>query len=147
MIFIVISSTFLWSYHFSICFSFNHYIPSLSLIVFVQFLSYIFLLISTIFVRYIPQKFQDFLIFSFISLYSLNTLFTETNLSWLIYELIKALEIRTFIVFNLSFPIKTILSCFFFFFIIDSYVLIHAVIAQSFIPTADLTIPTGTQTN
>ena len=46
--------------------------------------------------------------------------------------------------FNLSFPNNTILSCFFiFFFTIDSYVLIPAVIAQIFIPTAELIIPTG----
>ena len=62
--------------------------------------------------------------------------------------LIKALEIRTSIVFNLVFPNDTILSCFlFFFFIIDLYFLIPAVIAKIFIPTAELVIPTGTQTN
>ena len=55
--------------------------------------------------------------------------------------MIKALEIRNSIVFNL------ILSCFFFFFIIDLYFLIPAVIALIFIPTAELVIPTGTQTN
>ena len=62
--------------------------------------------------------------------------------------MIKALEIRTSIAFSLSFPNSTILSCFlFFFFIIDLYFLIPAVIAQIFIPTAELAIPTGTQTN
>ena len=35
---------------------------------------------------------------------------------------------------------------FFFFFIIDLYVLIPAVIVQIFIPTTELVIPTGTQT-
>ena len=57
---------------------------------------------------------------------------------------ISALEIRTSIVFNLSFPKNPILSCLFsfFFILIDSYVLILAVIAQSFIPTAKLVIPT-----
>ena len=84
----------------------------------------------------------------FISLYSLNTLFTETNSSWLIYESIKALEIRISIVFNLSFPNNTILSCFFFFFfIIDLHFLVPAIIAQMFIPTAELVIHTETQTN
>ena len=34
-----------------------------------------------------------------------------------------------------------------FFFIIDLYFLIPAVIAQCFIPTAELVIPIGTQTN
>ena len=57
-------------------------------------------------------------------------------------------EIRTSIVFNLSFPNNTIVSCFFFFFfIIVLYFLIPSVIAQIFIPTAELVIPTGTQTN
>ena len=86
----------------------------------------------------------------YISLYSLNTLFTETNSSWLIYESIKALEIRNSIVFNfLSFPNNTNLSYFFFFFffIIDLYFSISAVMAQIFIPTAELVIPTGAQTN
>ena len=60
----------------------------------------------------------------------------------------KDLEIRTSIVFNLSFPNNTILSCFlFFYFMIDLYFLIPAVIAQFLIPTADLLIPTGTPTN
>ena len=36
---------------------------------------------------------------------------------------------------------------FLFFFIIDLYFLIPAVIAQMFIPTAKLVIPTGPQTN
>ena len=55
---------------------------------------------------------------------------------WLIYESI-----------NLSFPNNTILSCFFFFFlIIDLYFLIPAEIAQIFNPTAELVIPTGTRT-
>ena len=62
--------------------------------------------------------------------------------------MIKALEIRTSIVFNLSFPNNTILSYFFFFFfIIDLYCLIPAVIAQILIPTAEIVIPTGIQTN
>ena len=62
--------------------------------------------------------------------------------------MIKALEIRTSIIFNLPFPNNTILSCFFFFFfIIDLYFLIPAVIAQIYIPTEELVVPTGTQTN
>ena len=35
------------------------------------------------------------LISSFISSYSFSTLFNKTNLSWLIYESIKGLEIKT----------------------------------------------------
>ena len=51
-------------------------------------------------------------------------------------------------VFNLSFLNNTILSCFsFFFLIIELYFLIHTVIAQIFIPTAELVIHSGTQTN
>ena len=38
---------------------------------------------------------SGFLVSSFISIYFLNTLFTEINLPWLIYESIKALEIKT----------------------------------------------------
>ena len=52
------------------------------------------------------------------------------------------------IVFNLSFPSNTILSCFFyFFFTIHLYFLISAVIAQISIPTAEIVIPTGIATN
>ena len=48
----------------------------------------------------------------------INTFFTGTNSSLLIYELIKALEIRISIVFNLAFPSNTISLCFFLFFLI-----------------------------
>ena len=83
---------------------------------------YVFLFISTIFVLHIPQKFQDSFISSFVSLSSLNTLFTETNSSSIIYESIKALEIKTSIAFNLGFPSNTVISWFFFFIlIIDLY--------------------------
>ena len=59
-----------------------------------------------------------FLISSFISLYSFNTKFIKTNSSWLITDSIKALEIKTSMLFNLDFANNTILSCFFFFFLI-----------------------------
>ena len=60
----------------------------------------------------------------------------------------KALEIRTSIAFNLSFPNKTILLCFFFFFfIIDLYFLIPEVSGQMFILTEEFVIPTETRTN
>ena len=50
--------------------------------------------------------------------------------------------------FNLSFPNNTILSCFFFFFfIIVLYFLISTVIAHIFILIAELVTPTGTQAN
>ena len=72
----------------------------------------------------------------------------EINSSWLVYTLIKALETRTSIIGNLSFPSNTILLYFFFFFfIIDLYFLIPDAIAQIFVPIAELVIPTGTQTN
>ena len=58
-------------------------------------------------------SYSGFFISSFISLYSLNTLSIETNLSLLIHELIKALEIKTSIVFDLYFTSNTILLCFF----------------------------------
>ena len=60
---------------------------------------------------------------------------------------IKILEIRTLIVFNLSFRINTILSCIFFFFIINLYFIILAVIEQILIQTAELVIPTGKASN
>ena len=85
---------------------------------------------------------SGYFITSFISFYSLNTLFTETNSSWLIYESIKALEIRTSKLFKLSFPNNAIWSCFFFFlFIIYLYLLTSAVIARICIPTVELVIP------
>ena len=61
---------------------------------------------------------------------------TEINSSWLVYESITALDIRTPIAFNLFFPNKFILSCFLLFYF-----------AQVFIPTAKHLIPTGTKTN
>ena len=49
--------------------------------------------------------------------------------------------------FNLDFANNTILSCFFFFFlIIDLYFLIPAVITQIFNPIAELVIPIGVPT-
>ena len=52
---------------------------------------------------------------SFVPSYSFITLFTKQNLLWLIYEPSKALEIKTFMVFNLVFASNTILSSFFLF--------------------------------
>ena len=64
----------------------------------------------------------------------------------LIFESIKVLEIKTSMLFNLDFANNTILSCFFFFFlIIDLYFLIPAVIAQIFNPIAELVLPKGIQ--
>ena len=73
-------------------------------------------------------------------LHSFNALFIKTNLS----EINWSFKIDTFIIFNLDFPINTILSCLFFFFlIIDLYFLIPAVIAQIYNPIAELVIPIG----
>ena len=60
-----------------------------------------------------------FWIDSFISSYSFNTLFKETNSSWLIYELIKAVEIKTLLImlfiykmlFNLNYWLILFNSC------------------------------------
>ena len=56
--------------------------------------------------------------------------------------MIKALEIKTSMLFNLDFANNTILSCFFFFFlIIDSYSLIPEVTARIFSHIAELVVP------
>ena len=62
---------------------------------------------------------------------------------WLISHSIKALEIKTFMLFNLVFDSNTILSCLFIFFlVIDLYVLVHAVCAQIFNSNAELKMGT-----
>ena len=59
--------------------------------------------------------------------------------------MIKVLEIKASISFNLEFANKAILSCFFFLFlIIDLYFLISAVIGKFFNPIAELVISIGT---
>ena len=63
------------------------------------------------------------------------------------FESIKALQTKTYMLFNLDFANNTISSCFFLFFlIIDLYLLIPAVITQIFNSLADLAIPIGTLT-
>ena len=58
------------------------------------------------------------------------------------FESIKTLEIKTSMLFNLDFANNTILSCFFFFFLIlDLCFLIPAVIAQIVNLIAELVIP------
>ena len=85
----------------------------------------------------------EFLVSSFISSYSFSTLFVKTHSSWQIFESNKALEIKTFLLFKLDFVNSTILSCFFFFFlIIHLYFLIPAVITQISDPIAKPKIPT-----
>ena len=62
--------------------------------------------------------------------------------------MIKDLEIRKSIVSNLAFTSNTILSCFFFFFvIIGLYYLIPEVIEQIFNPIVELVIPIEIETN
>ena len=58
--------------------------------------------------------------------------------------MIKALEIKTSMLFNLDFANNTILSCFFFFsLIIELHFWLLAVIANIFNPTAEPVIPIG----
>ena len=64
------------------------------------------------------------------SSYSFSTLYVKTN-SWLIFELIKPLQMKISVLFN------------FFFLIIDLYFLIHPVLDQIFDPIAELIIPMG----
>ena len=100
---------------------------------------------SIVFIQYVTHNFLFFLSSHYILL---TRYLLWLNLSWLIYESIKALEIKNSIVFNLSFPNNTILSCSFFFtFLIDLYFLIITVIAHIFIATTELVKRTRTQTN
>ena len=87
--------------------------------------------------------FLRFLIVFFMLLYSFDTSFTKNSSSWLTSESIKAIEIKSFIVFNLVFANNTILHGFFFFLILDLYFLIPEVAAQVFNPTAELEITIG----
>ena len=67
--------------------------------------------------------------------------------SWLTLESIKALEIKTSIIFYLAFARSTILLCFFFFFlVIDLNFLIPAINTEIFITVAELATPTGIKT-
>ena len=72
---------------------------------------------------------------------SFSTLFIKTNSPWVIFESIKALEIKISMSFNLDFASNTILSCFFFFFLISDWcLLIPAVITLIFNLPAELVI-------
>ena len=65
----------------------------------------------------------------------------------LIFESIKALEIKTFMQFNLDFANNTVLpSLFLFLLIIYLYFLIRPAITQIFNPIAELVIPIGITT-
>ena len=84
------------------------------------------------------------MISSFILSYPFDTLFIKTNSSWLIFESIKALGIKTFMIFNLTFASTAISSrAFFIFFWLLTYkFLIPAVIAQTFSAIAELAVLT-----
>ena len=62
--------------------------------------------------------FSGIFVSSCISLYYLDRLFTKSNLSWLIFGLIKDIETKTSIVFSLGFANNTILQSFFLFLLI-----------------------------
>ena len=80
--------------HHYLLFFLNHFTR------FSAYINHIFIVYST--------EVSGFFISSFISLNSLNTIVTKINLWCLIYESIKALEIKTSNVFNLAFANKTI---------------------------------------
>ena len=114
--FIVISRKYLWSSS-----SYIYYYRQFPII-----MCYCFYTISFIcFSAYINDIYilcSFFLLFFFISWFSLNTLFTETNLSWLLYESIKTLEFRISIVFYLFF-----LAALFYhisFFLLDNWLIV-----------------------
>ena len=78
---------------------------------------------------------------------SFNKLFIKTHLSWLIFGLIKALEIKTAMIFNLILANNNMLLCFFFFLlIIDLYFLVPAIITQFFNAITELVSPIGIST-
>ena len=100
----------------------------------------------TFFCLYQPNLHSVFHRSFIILLYSLNMLFTETNWSWQIYELRKDLEIRTSIASSVDFPNNTVLWFFLFFFTINLYFLIAAVVSKIYISTAELVMTVGTET-
>ena len=79
---------------------------------------------------------------------SFNKLFIKTHLSWLIFGLIKALEIKTAMIFNLILANNNnMLLCFFFFLlIIDLFFLVPAIITQFFNAITELVSPIGIST-
>ena len=116
--------------HHYLLFFLNHFTR------FSAYINHIFIVYST--------EVLGFFISSFVSLYSLNTIVTKINLWCLLYESIKALEIKTSNVFNLAFANNTIWSWFFLFFLtIDLYFLIAAVSVHIFNPTAECAVPIG----
>ena len=84
--FILFSYESFWSHTSSISFSFNHNVLLLSTIVYIPFLLYDSWLIdiSREFFCVSSTEASEFFVSAFISLYSLNKLFAETNFSCLI---------------------------------------------------------------
>ena len=86
------------------------------------------------------------------SSYCFSTLFTETNSSLLIFEFIRALEIKTSTLFNLVFVNSANSFANSFFFLISYtftyylYFLVPAFIMEIFVFVAELAIPTGIST-
>ena len=89
---------------------------------------------------YSLMKFLDYKFFlSYHNNYSSSTSFIITDSLWLIYELIRALEIKTSNLFNYIFANNTNLSYIFLFFLaFDLEFLIPAIIVQIYNPAAEL---------
>ena len=93
------------------------------------FVGSVYLTTDTIFFRCFcvvySTAFLAFLNYFFMSLYSLVRLFTEKNSSWLIYEWIKALQVKSSVVFNFYLSILLIAlyyrASFFFLLMIELY--------------------------
>ena len=78
------------------------------------------------------------------SSYSFEIFFTKTNSSWLIYESLKTLVIKSSILCNLFFASNTFDHSFLFLIlIIYLYVLIPATVARLLNPIAELVVPVG----
>ena len=89
---------------------------------------------------YSLMKFLDYKFFlSYYHNYSSSTSFIITDSLWLIYESIRALEIKTSNLFNYIFANNTNLSCIFLFFLaFDLKFLIPTIIVQIYNPAAEL---------
>ena len=143
--FIVISCRFLWSNHSSIYFFhltaiFHHYV----VLFLYHFLHMFFCLYQPYLYNIFYRRFRIFHFFFHFIILSEDIIYWNKFVMTM-YGSIKASKIRTSIVFSLSFPNNTILSCFYsFFFVIYLYFLIFL---QIFILISELVIPTGITTN
>ena len=143
--FIVISCRFLWSNHSSIYFFhltaiFHHYV----VLFLYHFLHMFFCLYQPYLYNIFYRRLRIFHFFFHFIILSEDIIYWNKFVMTM-YGSIKASKIRTSIVFSLSFPNNTILSCFYsFFFVIYLYFLIFL---QIFILISELVIPTGITTN